>query len=246
MDSTANSVWPQPPLSDGEIHFLWSFMDGSIMNPETRWRLRYGWGMCQRHAFGWVSMEATFRPSILMGPVILYEDIMERAVQAFRARGPGQGLRVAWGLRERGPCLMCELDYGPDSKAAAADERALKHGRELQNIRSFALATEPWWQPAVCGVCAGSDSPALCRGHLREALLRGGAVDLERQRTLAESILRHLSSFSRGLTWDYRGTDTVEDRAALVSAIGWCGGWQPWLWLMAGSGSNKDTGGILP
>jgi len=225
-------VWPQPPLSDGEINFLWSFMDGSLMNPPTRWRLRYAWGMCQRHAFGWVAMEATFRPNLLMGPAVLYEDLMERAVQAFQLRGPGQGPRLAWGLRERGPCLMCEMDYGPRSTALAADPEVLQRGRELANIRSFAQATEPWWRPAVCGRCAGNESRARCRVHLREELLRGDAVNLDVQRALVESIFRHVEHFSRSFRWENRGSDTPEDRAALISASGWCGGWQPWLWLV--------------
>lgn len=241
-DSSATSVWPQPPLSDGEINFLWSFMDGSIMNPGTRWRLRYAWGMCQRHAFGWVSMEATFRRSLLMGPAILYEDLMQRAAQAFHLRGPGRRLRLARRLQERGPCMMCEMDYGPDSTALAADSRVLRQGREVENIRSFVRATEPWWRPAVCGLCAGNDSPTLCRGHLREAVQHGDAVDLEAQRSLVESILRHLVRFSRSFRWEERGTDTAEDRAALISAIGWCRGWQPWLWLAGASdGAERAT-----
>ena len=230
-ESGASTAWPQPPLSDGEIHFLWSFMDGSIMNPGTRWRLRHAWGMCQRHSFGWLSMEATFRPSFLMGPAILYEDLMQLAAQAFRLRGPGRRLRLARRLRERGPCMMCEMDYGPGSTAIAANSRVLGLGREVENVRSFVRATEPWWRPAVCGICAGGDGPTRCRRHLCEAMRRRDAVDLEVQRGLVESILHHLVRFSRSFRWEERGTDTAEDRAALISAVGWCGGWQPWLWL---------------
>src|SRR6266496_3870675 len=39
-------------LSDGELNFLWWFIQGSIMNPETRFRLHRRWGMCQRHSLG--------------------------------------------------------------------------------------------------------------------------------------------------------------------------------------------------
>ncbi len=223
-------TWPQPPLSDGEVNFLWSFMDGSIMAPETRQRLRHGWGMCERHAFGWVSMEAAMRHGFLMGPTLLYEDLMERAAQAFRLRGPGKALRLDHRLRERGPCMMCEMEYGPHSTARAANPRVLAEARELAEIRSFVQATEKWWRPAVCGLCAGDGAEARCRSHLQQGVLNGEA-DLETQRGLVQSIYEHTARFSRGFVWEFRGTATEEDRAALISAVAWCGGWSPWLWL---------------
>jgi hypothetical protein len=98
--------------SDGEAHFLWHFMQGSIMVPETRRRLRRAWGMCARHSFGAVAVEAAFRPRFLHGPALLYEDMMERAVTALKERpGPFQAVRLARRLRAAGPCLMCELGY---------------------------------------------------------------------------------------------------------------------------------------
>jgi len=39
-------------LSDGEVHYLWWYIQGSIMEPHVRWRLRHAWGMCGRHAWG--------------------------------------------------------------------------------------------------------------------------------------------------------------------------------------------------
>jgi hypothetical protein len=39
-------------LSEGEIHFHYWFIQGSIMIPETRCRLRRAWGLCERHAWG--------------------------------------------------------------------------------------------------------------------------------------------------------------------------------------------------
>lgn len=35
------------------------------MNPETRASLRRAWGMCERHAFGFVAVEAAFRSRFL-------------------------------------------------------------------------------------------------------------------------------------------------------------------------------------
>ena len=103
----------------------------------------------------------------------------------------------------------------------------------MAEILSFARATEPRWRRAGCGLCAGNGAETRCRARLQEDLLREGA-DLAVQRGLVESIYAHMARFSRAFVWEFRGTATDEDRAGLISAIGWCGGWKPWLWL-AGS-----------
>ena len=217
-----SSGWPQPPLSDGEINFLWSFMDGSIMVPETRWRLRHAWGMCQRHSFGWVAMEATLRHGFLMGPAVLYEDLMERAAQAFRLRGPGKAPRLARRLRERGPCLMCELDYGPESKATAANPWVLERARGLANIRAFARATEQWWRPAVCGRCAGDGGggPLPCPPGGGSAARRGGGPG-GTARVSRVDLRAHGALFARlrvGVPWDRHrgGPGRADQRHRLV------------------------------
>jgi hypothetical protein len=55
------------PLSNGEINFLWWFIQGSIMSPSTRDRLWKTWGMCERHTWGFISVEAAFRQGYMMG-----------------------------------------------------------------------------------------------------------------------------------------------------------------------------------
>ncbi len=45
-------------------------------------------------------------------------------------------------------------------------------------------------------------------------------------------IAEHMDRYARLFRWEYRDPDTVEDRAALIGAIGWCSGWQPWLSLI--------------
>jgi len=92
--------------SPGEVHFLWFFIQGSIMVPDTRAQLRRAWGMCRRHSFTLLAVEAAFRHGYLHGPALLYEDLMERALAAFNLRGPLQEIRVAHRLRDTGPCLM--------------------------------------------------------------------------------------------------------------------------------------------
>ncbi len=116
-------------LSDGEIHYLWWFIQGSIMSPSVRERLWDGWGMCERHAWGFISVEASFRQGYMHGHTVLYEDLMSRAAAAFVIRGPTQGWRIMRRIKERGPCLMCEMEYGPHSKGSIDADRVRK-GRD--------------------------------------------------------------------------------------------------------------------
>ena len=115
-------------LSPGEIHFLWWFIQGSIMYPSTRDRLRRAWGLCERHAWGFMSVDASFRGGYLHGPAGLYEDLMGRAFTAMDVNAlmsPGRMLRK---LREKEPCIMCEGQYGPDTKGAVNADRVKKVG----------------------------------------------------------------------------------------------------------------------
>lgn len=214
-----------PPLSPGEVHYLWWFIQGSVMDPGTRRRLVLAWGMCARHGFGAIAAEAAFRHGYLHGPAILYEDLMERAARALAAAGPLAGARVARRLRARVGCLMCESGYGPQSEGFISAER-LAAGRDLSQIREFLESSERYWRRAVCGRCSASAVEARCRVHLLEDLRRDPDLSLATHRALVENILGHVQRYSRSFGWDAQGTDTEEDRAALVSAVGWCGGWR--------------------
>lgn len=88
-------------LSDGELHYVWWFIQGSIMEADVRWRLRRAWGMCQRHAWGALAAEAAFRDNYFHGPAILYEDILERALRAFELAGPWPAARIGRRLAHR-------------------------------------------------------------------------------------------------------------------------------------------------
>lgn len=221
------------PLSDGEVHFLWWFIQGSIMVPETRWRLRRAWGLCDRHAWGALAGEAAFRHGYLHGPAKLYEDLMERALRAFDARGPWSARRVAWRLREAEPCLMCEAGFERASRGAARAE-LIETGRDPAELLAFAERTRAWWRPVVCGRCAGHRSAVRCRAHLRDDALRGAVDDLEGHRALVGFVARHLAIYSRAFIWGYHHTETDEDRAALIAAVGWCSGWRGLLALVEG------------
>lgn len=219
----AEATWH---LSDGEVHFLYWFIQGSIMSPETRGRLRRAWGMCPRHSIGYLLVDAAFRRGWMHGPALLYADLMEHALVAVRSCGP-LGPLLCWNrLRSRGPCLMCELHYGPHSMGHLNWEE-LQRGRNPDQLQTFACSTRPYWSAAVCGRCAGNGARPRCRPHL---LAEGRAGPEQRQ--FVAYLTHHLSLYHRSFRWEYRATDTSEDRAALIGALGWCTGWRPWLALV--------------
>ena len=215
-------------LSDGEVHFLWWFIQGGIMRPAIRRRLRKGWGMCERHAWGWISAEAAFRKGYMHGPAVLYKDLMNRAKAAFTIRGPLQEWRTLRTVRTRGPCLMCNMKYHSRSRGFMKAERALI-GRDLNALQDLAVKTAAYWEKALCGRCAGTDSPQRCRKHLVEELSRGEITDLSPHVSLVNHIEAHMRMYNRSFCHGYHGTDTDEDRAALISAVGWCSGWKTLL-----------------
>ena len=223
---------PKPfSLSDGEIHFLWWFIQGSIMSPMTRERLWNGWGMCERHAWAFIAVEAAFRGDYFMGPAILYEDLMHRALVKFSNRGFLKPWRVQKGINHRGPCMMCEMKYGPDTKGAAEPE-LLEKGRNLLEIQSFAKKTYHHWKKPVCGQCAENSSIHKCRRHLIGSLSKGSIKRLSFHGDLVNYIACHIKKYMLSFRWENRGTETVENMAALISAIGWCSGWKPLFSIM--------------
>ncbi len=216
---------PGHPLGDAEIHFLWWFSQGSIMDPDIRRRLRRAWGMCARHAAGYLVVEASLRHGYMHGPAILYEDLMGRATAVFASGRALKGLRTAARLRRRGPCLLCDLGYVRAHAAPPSSRDIVAEGLDIARLRNLAEVGRRYWEPAVCGRCAGERSTARCREHLVQDLERGRLDDLDAQRVLADHITRHIGSYARSFQWERRGTATDEDRAALISAAGWCSGW---------------------
>lgn len=197
------------------------------MDADVRSRLDAHWGMCPRHALGFFTVEAAFRPHLIHGSTILYSELMARAV---RILGGGRyGFAPAAIMRRRlqpgGPCHMCSLGYHADSPGNAPAQR-LAQGRDLANARAFADANRAGWVPHVCGRCAGTGNPSLCRLHLIESIAHNHGPELRAHRQTVIDITTHLGRFEHAFRWDSRDTDTDEDRGALVAAIGWCSGWQ--------------------
>jgi hypothetical protein len=247
----------EPPLSDGEVDFLWWFIQGSLMDADVRARLYLHWGLCARHSLGFFVVESSFRPHLIHGCTILYTELMRRAAKHLC----GEGLHslipdrlAAHFLRTTGPCHICDLGYGPDSPGNAPRER-LEQGRDMSSAIRFASENLSGWQPHVCGRCAGNGSAALCRPHLVSAMETDGGKSAAAQRDMVTGIASHMDRFDHSFFWEQRGTDTAEDRGALIAAIGWCCGWKylldgPLRDLAAsstsgtaGAGAGDPTGG---
>lgn len=222
---------PGSELSDGEIHFLYWFIQGSIMVPETRWRLRRAWGMCERHAWGVVAVEASYRHGFMHGPALFYHNLLERGHAAFDLAGPFKPQRVAWHLRPTGPCMMCDMGYGPATPGAASPD-LIECGRDLEYLRAFAEETRAHWKQTACGRCLGDGSLARCRVHLREDASCGDALDPAAHRALLERTFERLSAYAKSSVWGYRHLESEEGRAALITTIGWCSGWRPLIRLV--------------
>ncbi len=210
------------------------------MDPPTRIQMRKAWDFCERHAWGWIAVEAAFRDWYMHGPAILYADLMRRAAALFDIYGPMQNTRVRISLRGWKHCLMCEVGFGPCSRSFAPVE-LIKRGRDLSRLRSMAQRTRLHWEKAVCGNCAGNGSVARCRKHFLED--PGSAMSLQRQKELVTYIFHHVAKYSCSFCVGFHGTETEEDIAALIMAVGWCSGWGIFLSIM--SESCRPEGAFL-
>lgn len=225
---------PYWPLTDGEVHYLYWFIQGSIMNIDTRWALRRAWGLCERHAWAALAVEMAFRSDYVLGPAILYVDLLERCLAAVPHAGPMQGQRFLLHLRPTGPCMICDMGLYWATSGAAKPER-LARGRRTDALTSYALQHRPQWQSTVCPVClprssldAAPTAGPLCRLHLLEQ----GEVDLDSLRSFLEVTHRQVSILDRSFMPEHRDTATAKDRAALLTAVGWLSGWRPLLALI--------------
>jgi hypothetical protein len=230
--STSAAPALDEPLSSGEVNFLWWFIQGSVMEVKIRARLCRAWGLCERHTAAWLVVEAAFRQNYLHGPAVVYADLMARALAAFDPAEAFRKGRLARRLRSHGPCHMCELGLGPAAEGYITDER-LRAGRNAAPLHAFMVETRPFWQSTVCGRCAGSGAAARCRIHLTAELAQSASLEFDRHLLLVQRLTHRIKRYEQSFRWEYRGTDTVEDRGALISAAGWCGGWQGLLALYA-------------
>jgi hypothetical protein len=225
----AIAALPPWPLSDGEIHFLYWFIQGSIMIPETRQSLRRGWGFCERRAWAVLAVELCYRPKFQHSTALLYQDLVQRAVAEFAGRGPLLRPRLARRLASQGRCRMCDFKTYHAGRGGASP-MVMTRGRQTDSLFSFAAEHRDYWDGHVCGVCRGDASPARCRRHL---IADPGVGDdmIDFHETLLSDLHNGLRALARSYEWGHHGSDRPQDRAALVSAVGFMGGWRPLLTL---------------
>lgn len=221
-------------LSDSEVHFLWWFIQGSIMNGDTRRALRRSWGLCERHAWASLSVDMAFRHRYLLGPSILYKDLLERALDSFGARIWPARPRLALNLRSRGRCLLCDMKLS-DAPGCAAPRESLDKGRNIAELASLAKETEARWRPYACGPCSGRDTRAWCRRHFLADLRHLRWADIMLQRRRLDRTLALLDRLERSFLGSYRCANLAEEYAALIIAVGWCSGWAPLLAMVSRS-----------
>ncbi len=213
---------PTHYLSDGEIYYLWFFIQGAIMDPFVRRQLRNSWGFCQRHTVGWLSVESAFHPDYLHGPSILLSDLIERAHNCLhRYKVP---LILATGLKNKRPCFMCALGYNSKS-AGYAREDIVELGSDVGHLVRFAVETKPYWQKYICPRCVPNTGGVLCRSHLIQELSHSRLSSIPHQQQFTDYILEQLALLGRSFQWEFRGSETTECQASLISAAGWLNGW---------------------
>jgi hypothetical protein len=222
-------------ITDGEVNFLWWFIQGSIMNPETWEKLMRGGGFCERHAWVHLSVEMAFRDLYLLGPAILYRALIDRSLRAFQQSRPASPTRLGRRLRPTGPCFLCDMRVDPAASGVSSQQR-LERGRDTGALRAFAAKLAPLWRDQVCGVCGEKrdDDPGAsrCRSHLLTDIQAGRQVDLAGRQAVLEDLASRLEVYERSFTLRQRRPATDSDRAAFLAAVGWCSGWRPLLALL--------------
>jgi hypothetical protein len=201
-------------LTAGEVRQLWWFLDGAIMNAETRVALRRSWGRCPRHAWGMAEVECELRGGVPFATSVLYADLVAGAADALAGRHLGSPLRR---LEPQGPCLTCahREDVHQPAEWVARAETVNRHSRFTP------LLVDSWEEASAraCGACVGGDGPT-CRPHL---FLGVGEAD-EVARTLPHLAAR-MHAYEKSLTVDGRAVDK-RGRAAWLETLGWFAGWR--------------------
>ena len=221
-------------ITEGEVNFFWSFIQGSLVNPETWNRLLHSYGFCERHAWIHMSIEMAFRDEYLLGPTILYGALIEKALSALRIVPRIGGYSIERRLRPDDACLLCKLNI-KEAPPGACSKNRLDRGRSTHRLQTFAFDLEPLWSSRVCDSCRDQDggsknSTISCRKHLLADMRTRRRIDLSRQQDSLQELYALLMRYQKSFLAAGRAASDHE-RAALIAAIGWCSGWRPLLYL---------------
>lgn len=189
------------------------------------------WGPCAHHAWLLMAMECARFHRDLRAPAALYCSLMRRAEREFHRAAVRDPVDFADRIDDASHCPVCE-----SRATGASDDLTLEAlARGAMEFRHFREETSPHWRQLVCATCGGERRAVRCRLHLARDLRSGERPDMERHRRMVEAIAGRLIRYARSFDWHHRGSETAEDRAALVAAIGWCTGWRQ---LIVGNGDR--------
>jgi hypothetical protein len=206
------------PLALAEVRQLWWFLDGSIMNPDTRRHLWRSWGFCSRHTWAHAVVECELRVQPF-STAILYEDLTARAARAL-AR-PGPAALASRRLTPRAACLTCDYLTLPSAGSNPELVERWRRANRLERTRELLAVSRATWLPRSCPACAGGAGPT-CRPHL---LAEPAAIPARRELAGELAALsRRLYLLVKSMGWQGPAR-TPELEAAWVEALGWFAGW---------------------
>ena len=207
-------------ITDGEVNFIQGFVHDGSIGAECGLQLMGYWGYCQRHAWVSFAVEMSTLHGFCSRSASLYVDILR---QASAALAGNTQRAVAKQLRGSGSCMICNANPTWRGLLSAAE---LAEAKDPARLRSFLEESAPHWRSDCCPRCiAGVTGGQLCRHHMIDAISEGQSLELNREREYFLNVLARLENYAWSFSWGFRGIDGPEDRAAIISAIGWCSGW---------------------
>jgi hypothetical protein len=231
-------------LTLAEVKHLWSFLDGSIMNVDTRHHLWRSWGFCPRHTWCSAVADCAYR-LCPRSTVVLYEDLTQRAAATLGRPAIRTATRLNR-IRPRDTCFTC--DYVAYASGDPTYSRRQQRVNRRQKFNELLLEAEPVWWARSCPICLGGDGP-ICRLHLLDAGAHTPASVAEALDDAArqlDDIARRLAVFGKSMTWHGPVAD-ARQRASWIEALGWFAGWQyPAAAAIAARADDRGNAGDPP
>ncbi len=204
-----------------ELKQLWWFLDGAIMNPDTRHHVRRSWGLCARHAWGYTVAEIEMRGGKPFSTALLYEDLASRAASCARQRLRGWS-RVRSQLESEGTRYACEyvarLPGGELELERKQWEEAAARVNRRKRTRPLVHGLREQWNARSCPFYLEGNG-LVCRPHLVS-----GAQPPDDLSPELVKLARRLRAFADSLTTRATAVGRLE-QASWIEALGWFAGW---------------------
>jgi hypothetical protein len=200
-------------LEPVEVKQLWWLLDGGIMDPEFRDRLRRSWGMCPRHLWGFAVVEIELRGGVPHAASILAEDLL---ITGGEHRVLGFGRRS---LAADAPCPTCEYLAGADPDVEESWRDAAARAARAERTRRLLADAGAALVEHSCPDCLGGDG-LVCRPHLVAKGAEGQYLEAQLN-ALAHEVRAGRRAHEPGA---HAPTDDRAE-AAWIEALGWLAGW---------------------